>query len=162
MCVCVNLRHSTIRKWHYGNVGITMKRAASSMLRATFYIQRLISQATAFAPVYPIYESPLNLQPLHLISPLSASSPSSPSVKSSSFFLPCINCFPPGPCSAQFIIQTSTADQLITSNCREQLTSVHLLYSVQEEESLQSQGGRRWCREGYRKEEQGGNKRNKR
>ena len=55
--------------------------------------------------------------------------------------LSCINCFPPGPCSTQLIIQTFASSQLITSNCCEQLTRVHLLYSVQEEES--SFGARR-------------------
>lgn len=57
--VCVNFRHSTIRKWHYGNAGITMKRAARGMLRATFYIQHLISQPTAFTPMFPVYKSSL-------------------------------------------------------------------------------------------------------
>lgn len=87
-----------------------MKRAARGMLRATFYIQHLISQPTAFAPIYPIYESPLNLQLLHLIS----SPPSSSSLVREQQLLSHINCFPPGPFSAQLIIQTFTASQLIT------------------------------------------------
>ena len=56
VCVrmCVNLRHSTARLWHYGNAGITMKRAARGRLRANSYVQRLISRPTAVATIYPV------------------------------------------------------------------------------------------------------------
>lgn len=124
--VCINLSHSTIRKWHYGNVGITMKRAARGMLRATFYIPHLISQPTAFAPIYPIYESPLNLQLPHLISP----PPCSSSLVREQQLLSHINCFPPGPSFSSAYYSDLLCQPADNPNCWEQLTRVHLLYSV--------------------------------
>lgn len=65
MCCPIQIKHgagcilgvyvwdSMIRKWHYGNSGITMKRAASGMLRATFYREPIISQPAAFCSCLP-------------------------------------------------------------------------------------------------------------
>lgn len=95
------------------------------------FIEPIISQPTAFTPVYPFYESPLNPQPLHLISPPPISSSVVRKQQQQQQQLhSCINCYLPGSCLARLIIQTFTSSQLITSSCSEQLTTAHLLYRL--------------------------------
>lgn len=80
VCICVSTSPNRQTLRHYGNAGITMKRAARGTLRANFYVQRLISRPTVVAPIYPVRVThepaaassnlPSCLFPRHTVSPL--------------------------------------------------------------------------------------------